>query len=35
MKAIKDLGLKPMIICESRDNMATDALALKNAFERA
>lgn len=33
MKAIKDLGLKPMIICESRDNMAIDAIALKKAFE--
>lgn len=34
LQAIKDLGLCPMIICESRSNMDVDALEMKNAFEK-
>lgn len=33
LKAILDLGLTPTIICESRNNMAFDALEMKNAFD--
>lgn len=33
-RAILDLGLNPVIICESRDTMAEDALILKSIFHR-
>ncbi len=32
-KVIKDLNLTPTIICESKDNMATDSLILKEIYE--
>ena len=34
-KAIKDLGLEPIIICESCEYQAKDAIKLKNIFENA
>lgn len=33
-EAIIELGLEPVIICESRDIMAQDALKLKNIYEK-
>lgn len=33
-QAILDLGLEPVIICESRDTMAEDALTLKTIYEQ-
>ena len=32
-EAIKELGLEPIIICESRDVMALDAIKLKNIYK--
>ena len=32
MKAIYDLGVTPVIICESDGTQAEDALAMKNAY---
>ena len=34
LKVIKELGLTPTIICESKNNMATDALKLKETYEK-
>lgn len=34
LKVIKELGLTPTIICESKNNMATDALTLKETYEK-
>ena len=34
LKAISDLGLFPTVICESHSNMATDALEMKQFFEK-
>lgn len=34
-EAIKELGLTPTIICESKDRMAEDALIMKNIYQNA
>ena len=33
LKVVKKLGLTPTIICESKNNMATDALLMKETYE--